>query len=383
MTVFINARFLCQPLSGVQRFSGEILKALDGLIDGDPTLKRSLGNVVALRPAGQGRATNWRHISVQHVGNTRGHIWEQEALFKASKSGILVSLGNTGPLRHQAQILALHDANIWDIPHAFSSRYRAFHRVIRPILARRAQRLITVSNFSAGRLAQFLDVPVEQFVIVPNGADHILRNVADPWALQRYGLHQNEYLLTVGNQSPNKNITRLIAAHSLAGSSVPPLAVVGGTPAGVGEEIQKLSARVHPLGRVGDGALRSLYENAAGFVFPSLYEGFGIPPLEAMKLGTPVLAAHRTAMPEVLKDGVAWFDPTNSGEMSLALEQFSCLSDVDRINLIRRGKHVADSFTWEQSAQLLIHQILSLKATTTNVALGVHSRNVARLRKVP
>jgi glycosyltransferase involved in cell wall biosynthesis len=338
MTVFINARFLCQPLSGVQRFSGEILNALDRLMDDDPMLKAALEPVIALRPVGESRTARWNNISLRRVGTTQGHVWEQGALHTASKTGILVSLGNVGPLRHPAQILALHDANIWDIPQAFSSRYRLLHKTIRPVLARRAMGLITVSHFSAARLSYHLGVP------------------------QRFSLAKNGYLLSVGNQSPNKNISRLIEAHLRAGPNLPPLVIVGGDANGTERQVQHSTQRVHLLGRVDDATLRCLYANALGFIFPSLYEGFGIPPLEAMLLGTPVMAAKRSALPEVLQDGALWFDPTDVDRMARALNQFATLPAAALADLKRRGTKIARQFTWEQSAWLLAAEILSLKA---------------------
>ena len=362
MTVFVNARFLCQPLSGVQRFASEILTALDRNLCVDPELAAAIGPVVALHPEGILRQPIWRQIPTVQVGRTRGHIWEQGTLYQESKNGFLISLGNSGPLRHPAQIVALHDANIWEIPDAFSLGYKLLHRTMRPILAKRAKKLLTVSNFSAGALAKHVKISRDQFSVIPNGANHILGVVADPRILQTHGLHQQDFLLSVGNLTPNKNIEKLIQAHSLAGPLVLPLVIVGGVASGV--ETQRLTAtsRVKFLGRVSDGALRALYEQSAGFVFPSLYEGFGIPPLEAMQLGAPVLATNRTAVPEILQDGAMYFDPTNVEKMALALQKFSDLSADAKSELVARGRSISSDFTWEKSGMLLAEQILALKA---------------------
>jgi glycosyltransferase involved in cell wall biosynthesis len=293
----------------------------------------------------------------------------------------LISLGNAGPLRHPAHIVALHDANIWGIPNAFSTSYKILHKAMRPILARRAKRLLTVSKFSAIALSKYLEISEDKFSIIPNGANHIMNVVADPWVLQKHKLHKQGYLLSVGNQSPNKNIAKLIEAHALSGPFVPPLVIVGGTTSGV--EIERLpeNSRVRFLGRVSDGVLKALYEQASGFVFPSLYEGFGIPPLEAMQVGTPVLAAYRTALPEILQDGAMYFDPTGVDKMAIALRQFSSLSTVARSDLVTRGRKVAGGFTWEKSGRLLAEQILMLKTTESNDVRGVHTKHASLARK--
>lgn len=381
MTVFINARFLCQTLSGVQRFAGEIVAAMDDLLGSDPAMATAIGPIVALHPDGVLRRPQWRHIDVKQVGRTYGHIWEQGALYRASKDGLLISLGNAGPLRHPAHMVALHDANIWEIPYVFSPGYKMLHKTMRPILARRAKQLLTVSKFSATALSKYLEVPEDRFSIIPNGANHILKAVVEPWVLQEHKLHKQGYLLSVGNHSPNKNVAKLIEAHSLVGPFVPPLVIVGGTASGV--EIERLpqNSKVRFLGRVSDGALRALYEQARGFVFPSLYKGFGIPPLEAMQIGTPVLAAYRTAVPEILQDGAMYFDPTDVGKMARALWQFSSLSTVARTDLIARGRNVAAGFTWEKSGMLLAEQILMLKLTGSKGAQVPRTKYASHARK--
>jgi glycosyltransferase involved in cell wall biosynthesis len=261
-------------------------------------------------------------------------------------------------------VLALHDANIYDIPDAFSRPYRMWHRALRPRLARRAAALITVSRFSARALAGHLGVPEARFHIVPNGADHIHRVAPDPSVLRRHGLAPQGYLLSVGNQSPNKNIARLIAAHGAADGL--PLVVVGGGVPGVACATVCASGRVRLPGRVSDGQLRALYDGAAGFVFPSLYEGFGIPPLEAMACGVPVLAARGTALPEVLGDAALWFDPRDTADITRALCRFAGLTAAERAILIAKGRARARSFTWDASAVRLM-QVLAGAVAPMNV----------------
>ena len=343
---------------------------------------KAMGPVVVLHPEGLLREPNWRVLSLKEVGRTRGHIWEQGALYHATKNGPLISLGNAGPVRHKKQLLVLHDANIWDIPDAFSLSYRLLHKAMRPILATKAEALVTVSQFSADALAKHLDVPSCRFSIIPNGSDHILRAGRDDRVLKNNKLSSRGYLLCVGNLSPNKNLDRLIKAHALAGANVLPLAVVGGITSGVTAEELRANPTVRMLGRVTDDALRSLYENAAGFIFPSLYEGFGIPPLEAMQLGTPVLASNSTAMPEVLGRAALYFDPRNIEDMSAQLQRFSQASMNERKSMIAQGHQVSANFTWEKSADLLVEQILALQATGFSDALDVRTIGEGPLRKV-
>jgi len=357
--VFVNARFLTQPVSGVQRYAHEILRALDELLAIHPSAP-----VTAFYPAGaEVRDPCWRHIRLQGLPGGRGHIWEQGALWRASRSGLLIGLCNSGPILHRNHVLALHDANIYAIPNAFSRRYRMFHKMVRPRLARRATRLITVSNFSAGELAFYSHLSSSAFHIIPNSAEHVLRCRADPGVLTRRGLEHGQYLLTVGNQSPNKNIARLIEAHSGC-AGLPPLVVVGGATDGLVRTRFRKGPDIHILGRVGDGELRTLYEAAMGFIWPSLYEGFGIPPLEAMALGTPVVASSSSAMPEVLGNAAMYFDPNDTRDIARTLRDFHLLDDPARARMQRLGLARSRRFSWAFGAQKLLHLIAD--AQTTN-----------------
>ncbi len=353
MTVYVNARFLTQPQSGVQRYSGELVSALDRLLRADSGLAAALGPVVALHPSGAAAAPDWRCIRVQALKGARGHAWEQGPLWRASRNGVLLSPANSGPVLHRRQVLALHDANLWDIPEAFSRRYRVFHRVLRPLLARRAAALVTVSRFSARALAARTGVAADRFTIIPNAAAHVLSIPADAQALARFGLRAKSYLLTVGNQSANKNIGRLAQAHARAGSMALPLVVAGADIPALSGGGAPPSGRVRHLGRVTEPELKALYEGAAGFVYPSLYEGFGIPPLEAMQLGIPVLAAQRTALPEVLGDAPLWFDPTSLPDMVRALRAFHDLEAEGRQSMSQRGLERAARFDWDRSGREL------------------------------
>jgi glycosyltransferase involved in cell wall biosynthesis len=223
---------------------------------------------------------------------------------------------------------------------------------LRPVLAQRAAALLTVSKFSANALSRRLGVSADRFSIVPNSAEHVMSWPRCANALSRYGLKKG-YLLAVGTQSANKNIAALIAAH--AQTDAPDLVLVGGGVPGVqGTEFEN-SGRVHALGRVPDADLRALYEGASAFVFPSLYEGFGIPPLEAMQLGVPVLCARSGAMPEVLGTAPMWFNPREIGSM---IDARTVFAQADHGAMVAAGLRCAANYTWRNSALGLVDVVL-------------------------
>lgn len=341
MRLYVNGRFLTQPLSGVQRYARELLTAVDPLLQ-EPAEVLVPHEVTT---------PDWLNLRLRIVSGGSGHAWEQGTLWRESRDGVLLSLGNSGPLRHPVHVLCLHDANIYEIPGAFTAKYRLFHKALRPLLARRAAALITVSHHSAGRLAQHLGIPSERFDIVSNAAEHVRNWPHDETAPERYGLIRGGYLLAVGNQSPNKNIARLVEAHGRAGDALPPLAIAGGFTPGVARA--RLSGMTRTLGRVRDGDLAGLYRGAAAFVFPSLFEGFGIPPLEAMSMSVPVLCARAGAMPEVLGDAPLWFDPYSTDDMARVMRRFAGLPDADRVRMVRQGHEQAAVYRWSKSATVL------------------------------
>lgn len=352
--VFINGRFLVQPLSGMQRYAEELVGALDAKLAGDPALA-ARWRFTVLVPRGDRRASRiWRHVTVREIGRLKGHAWEQLDLARAARSGTLVSLGGTGPVLHRRQIVAMHDANVFAHPEAFAGAYGRFHRALRPVLARRARRLITISRFSAAELGRHCRIAETAFTIIHDSAEHILAVHPAPKILARNGLQPGQYLLCVGNLSPNKNLKAAVAALPHIRHDSLQMAIAGGGVAAVFGSVAAVSGqRIRLLGRVTDGELRALYEHAAAFIFPSIYEGFGVPPLEAMALGCPVIASSTTAMPEILGEAPMYFDPVDP-EM-LAARVNALLDDpAARTRQIAAGFRQAKIYSWATGAQTLL-----------------------------
>lgn len=361
LPVVINGRFLTQPLSGMQRYAQELVGALDARLEAEPELRARLRPVV-LVPRGERRAPGWRHIPIRQVGRLKGHAWEQIDLAIAARKAVLLNLISAGPLAHSRSILVMHDAAVFAHPEHFSRAYRTLHRFLRPRLARRASKLVTISEFSRRELARYCGVPESAFTIIPDSAEHILAVTPDPSVLARHGLEPGRYGLTVGNQTPNKNIALAIRAFVRAAPPGWRLAVAGGGSdrifAGGAVEDHPAVAR---LGRVSDGELRALYENAGLFLFPSRYEGFGVPPLEAMALGCPVLSSDSSAMPEVLGDAALYFRSDDEGDCATQIDALLG-SPVRGVPLKAAGLGRAACFSWAQGGRDLASLLVSLGA---------------------
>lgn len=345
--LFVNGRFLSQPVSGMQRYGRCLLAALDRQ-RADAGFQRK---VVLLVPQNAANDLRFASIEVRQTGKLLGHAWEQLELPQASHSGTLLSLTGIGPLLHRDHVLVLHDAAIFANPHQFTWAYRALHRTLRPQLARRAGRLITVSPFSRHELAHHLAVPPERFVVVPNGSDHLLEVRPDPSIFAQSVLERGRYVLIVGNRSANKQIAVAEAAFERAGLAGYQLVHVGGA-------IPHVLASAGPgrrgtleLGRVDDEVLAALYLHAHALIFPSRYEGFGIPPLEAMSLGCPVVASRAGAVPEVLGSAALYADPGDIEGFARGLRELE--EPKLRERMVCSGRARAREFSWRASADQL------------------------------
>jgi glycosyltransferase involved in cell wall biosynthesis len=223
-----------------------------------------------------------------------------------------------------------------------------------PLLAKAARRVITVSQFSKREIARYCGVPAAKIEVVPNGADHILSMPAEPLVLSTHNLQPRRYVFALGSMSVNKNFGAVVEAFNRLNRGDLTLAVAGGENASVFAQAEmKNTANLVRLGYISDAALRALYENALCFVLPSLYEGFGIPPVEAMLCGCPVVVSTAPALVETCGDGALFCDPHSPAELA---EKIGALADDDdlRSRMRARGLARARQYTWDDAADRII-----------------------------
>lgn len=356
--LYINARFLTQPLSGTQRYAEQLLNVLDARVAG----RGDMPHIIALLPEGDFRRPSWSNIELRQLGPHSGHLWEQVTLARAARDGWLLSLISSGPILHPRHIVTFHDAAIFDQAQNFSWKYGIVHRAIRPRLARRARRICTVSEFSRGRLSETLGIARDRFVVIPNGGDHLRRIDSDTGAIARRALTPRGYILYVGNEAPHKNVATALDAFNRLDRAGLSFVTVGIGRSSVFGEVAAMEGRsVRRLHDVDDAELRALYENAAMLVFPSRYEGFGIPPVEAMSLGCPVVASNAASIPEVVRDAALLVDPEDADAMAAA---FARILDMpgQREEMVARGTERAALFTWDEAGRKLEELIITLIA---------------------
>ncbi|MDC8772728.1 glycosyltransferase family 4 protein [Roseateles albus] len=343
--LFINGKFTAQRMTGVQRVAEQLVRELDQTLEAPAEL---------LCPPSGGFA-NLQNITVRVIGPRwlSLTLWEQLILPFAARTGSLLNLAGAAPALARKQYCVMHDAAIFDQPDAYAQIFLSWYRWLFRRLVARAQGLFTVSNFSRDRLSLALGVPDSTFVVLGLGSEHLSVVQADENILANSGLTPNQYFLAVASQNPTKNMQRLALAFAALRPSAIKFVLVGGGNSRVfsGDDIDEEPGML-TLGAVSDEALVALYRGALGFVFPSIYEGFGLPPLEAMALGCPVIAARAASLPEVCADAVLYCDPLDIESIAAALQRLID-EPLFRQELRQRGFARARMWTWASAGERL------------------------------
>jgi glycosyltransferase involved in cell wall biosynthesis len=255
-------------------------------------------------------------------------------------------------------VVTVHDVTTRSAPETHPPRRRAYYRAALGISARNARRVITVSETSARDIVTMLGVPRERIDAIPLAPAEQFRPVGDVTSLDRirarYGLEE-QFLLYVGNIEPRKNLARLLEAYARSASARVPLVLVGNLAwltRSLMARVNKLGLadRVRLLGYVPDAELPALYSAASAFVYPSLYEGFGLPVIEAMACGTPVVTSTAPALLELADGAARLVDPHSVDSIAEGID--AVVSDPhERSRLAAAGIARASEFTWEATAR--------------------------------
>ena len=349
-TIYVNGRFLTQPFSGVQRYASEIVAQLDARVGRG---ENATGTRYVLLTPGNARDAGLRHIAQRAVGRLQGHAWDQIDFARAAWRGVALGLAAAGPVALRRQLVVIHDAAVQRHPELFSANYVRAHAVIDRLLVRRA-RLATVSDFSRRELAELLHVDAASILVARNGADHLTR-APDPTIVDRLGLSNAPFFLVLGNITPNKNLAVAIRALARLQPAPVRLVAVGRLePSVFGQgAMPAMGDGLILAGRLDDAEVVGLMRAARALVFPSLYEGFGIPPLEAMANDCPVLASTADAVRETCGDAADYFDPRDDAALASLMRAALDDSGAWRAKRIAAGRARVGQFSWRDSATVL------------------------------
>jgi len=331
--IAINTRVLSSPVTGVQRYTAELQVRWNGYAD-------SIAPRVSLR-------------------GITGHVWEQVVLPRRLHGRLLFSPSNTGPLAVENQVVTMHDMAVFDCANTFSLQFETWYRILLPRLAQRARQIIAVSEFVKARILAHIQVNPIKITVIHNGVSPQF-NPSSASELDvtvaALSLPSRKYILAVGSADPRKNLGRLFQAWARVQNRVSRdiwLVVVGaGGNSRVfhGTTFESLPARVLLLGHVADYFLPALYAGALAMAYVSIYEGFGLPPLEAMASGTAVLAGNCSSLPEVVGDAGLLIDPFDVEAIAEGIGRILEDSEL-RSYLQQRGIARAREFSWDKTAR--------------------------------
>jgi len=288
-----------------------------------------------------------------------GHAWEQFVLPVRANGRLIWGPCSTGPCVSRNQLLTIHGAAVFDHPEWFSSSFVRMSQTLWPILSKKAHKIITVSQFSKGRLMEVLDLPSEALEVIWNGVDEHF-HPAQPEEIQaaalQFGIADRPYFATLSTIEPRKNLNLVLRAWERVRAKLPKntvLLVIGGKGrskvfSNANVDIEKVEG-VILSGYVPEPVLPHLLSGAIAVMYPSIYEGFGLPVLEAMACGSPAITTSRTSLPEVAGDAALYVDIDDADGLASTLERLAFSADL-RMNYRELGLARAKLFSWDIAA---------------------------------
>lgn len=343
----VNGRFLTQKPTGIQRYAFEMCNKLYELgADFHVAIPQNINPDYKFS------------FKVVRCGSLNTHLWEQINLpryLKKIGSPLLISFSGSGPLNYSNQIMTIHDVSQERHPEWFSPNFVRFYHFMYPRVAKKSHAVITVSEFSKHEITETLAIPKDKIHVVNCSAEHSYKDDATNVTDTR---NDEKYILTVSSMDPRKNFVRLVEAFKGIDDKSIKLYIIGmrfkafNTP-----DLQKLvDENVVLPGYIDDDVLAEKYRNALFFVYPSLYEGFGIPPLEAMTYGCPVLNSDIPALRETSGDGALYADPLDVADITSKMNLL--IQDEGLRNSLRtKGFEQVKKYSWDKSARKVLELI--------------------------
>lgn len=323
-------------MTGINRFAYELCKASSRLFEF--TIIAPNGRILP--------EYDIRGLNIIEYGRLKSHLWEQISLplfLSTKKNYILLNFSGLGPLLNKSKITTIHDVSFLHNPDWFSKGYYLFYKILTPLIIKTSRAILTVSEFSKSEILKYYDVTPAKIHVVYNAVTKALENSTSD-------NQKDKYILTVGSLDPRKNFKTLIRAFSDERLKHLELRIVGGTNRVFGElgyDMQN-SPNIKFLGRISDEELRNQYRNAHLFILASLYEGFGIPPLEALGNGCPIALSDIPVFHEIFEDAAVYFNPTDVNDIIGAILKSynnSMSPSVDTPNKVLK------KFSWNRSAK--------------------------------
>lgn len=332
--VIVNGRFLMQHVTGVQRYAREILAELDKMIEP--------GELLMAVPPDVEEIPDYKNIKVVKVGKLHDRLWEHISfpMYVARQNGISLNLCNVAPLPSPG-IVCIHDVKIKATPQYFSKKFLLWYNLLFSNTCKHAKKIITVSEFSKNEIMKYYHVAENKIVVIPDAWQHYQRIEYDEDAFQKYGIEKDNFFFAMCSLEPNKNFKWV--AEVARKNPDQTFAVAGSINKrvfadGLGFDCPE---NMKLLGYVSDEEAKTLMRDCKAFLFPTFYEGFGIPPLEAISAGAKqVVVSDTEVMHEIFGDSVVYVNPNEYQ-----------LPEITDERIKNRG--ILVKFAWEKSAEML------------------------------
>ena len=333
--ILINGRFLLHRVTGVERYAKEIVKELDKLA--------KPGEIEMAIPPGVEEIPDYKNIEIVVVGKLHNRLWEHISfpLYVKKRKGVSLNLCNVAPLLSPG-IVCIHDVKIKARPQDFSFKFLLWYSFLFFNACRRANRLLTVSEFSKKEIAKYYGVDLKKITVIPNAWQQFENIQFDDKTLKKYELIENKFYFSMCSLEPNKNLNWV--AQTAMENPKEIFAIAGSINKsvfsnGLGIECPD---NVKLLGYVSDEEAKTLMRDCKAFLFPTFYEGFGIPPLEALSVGcSRIIVTDNEVMHEVLEDAATYINPYF---YHLPVSNGTSHKSIDK---------VLEKYSWKKSAEKL------------------------------
>lgn len=339
--IYINGRFLTQNITGVQRYAIEIVKALDKYLSDNNLSNKYKFEIIC--PKNIKQKLNLKNIEIKKIGSLKGHLWEQIELPLYVKNKFLFNFCNCAPLVKKNQIVTIHDVAVCAVPYAYSKTFRIWYKFMYKILTSRLKKIFTVSEFSKKELNKYFNIPLDRVEVTYNGIDHMKNIKPNEKIFSKFSIEKNNYVLAVSSLNPSKNFKLILETAK----NLPEInfVIAGGANSNIfKEQGLEITSNVKFIGYVKDEELVALYKYASCFVYPSIYEGFGIPPLEAMYFGCPVILSDIAVFREIYMDAVLYCDVKDS---NILKEQVLLIVKNKKKNILIKYRSILLKYRWD------------------------------------
>ena len=355
-------RFLTQIITGVQRFAFEITKELDRILDAHHKIE-----LIGLLPKKdikkQYLSHSYKNIKLIQCGKLSGHLWEQIELPCFSFGNHLLNLCNTAPIFKFKKYIVLHDVIFMTNKDNQKWWFKLYYKLIIKCNIYTCKHWFTVSKFSKNEIIKYFNIHTQDISVLGNAPSFTQSEIINNDITNKHNLCRDKYFLMVGSQSKRKNVQMVVQLFTKATFlQSKQLVIVGGAFNNfINKEIFHSTNNIYFLGYVNNEDLIALYEHAQALIFPSIYEGFGVPVIDAMSVHCPVMASDIEVLHEICKDGVLYFNPSSSIDLENKIMQFCAINPKDRDILVQKAYLHSINYTWNKYANILWCKILRLE----------------------